>query len=636
MMPQWTPYLVGLPLLGFLLSGLLGLLWPRYRRWEIGIGVLAVSVVALAFLLALGLFVGLPQEELPLRVVLYQWIASGDFAAPIAFRLDTLSLWMTLIVTGVGALIHLYSIGYMRGDAGYWRYFAYLNLFIAAMLLLVLADNLLLLFLGWEGVGLCSYLLIGHWYADREKAFAARKAFVVNRIGDFAFLIGLLWLFREVGSLDLGVVLDRAGAIESTALGAIGMLLFLGATGKSAQIPLYVWLPDAMAGPTPVSALIHAATMVTAGVYLLARLSPLYVLSPGVLGLIALIGALTALLAATMALVQTDIKKVLAYSTISQLGLMFLGAGVGAFSAAIFHVFTHAFSKALLFLGAGSVIHALEGEQDIRRMGGLSRHMPLTYCTFLLGALALAGLPPLAGFFSKDMMLTAALGSGHEVLWFLGLVSSLLTTLYMGRLLVLVFHGAPRAPAVSRAHEAPAVMRLPLVGLAVGAVAAGWIGWPDLLGHGAWNWIGRWLSDSTADLEHGLSLGLEALSIALSVTVAVGGLWMAFRLWGRAGLEADHMLQRRLGGLYALWQSGYRVEAIYERLFVRPLLQGSAAPLRWSERYIAGGLIGLASRSAFFIGSGIRRLQTGLLSLYALVMLIGALGLLAWFLWRSL
>ncbi|MCS7083014.1 MAG: NADH-quinone oxidoreductase subunit L [Bacteroidetes bacterium] len=634
-MPEWTPWLVGLPLVGFCVNGLAGLLWPRYRRWERWIGALSTGLVLGAFAIALGLFLGVPAEELPLRVVLYPWIASGDFAAAFAFRLDALSLLMALIVTGVGALIHLYSIGYMRGEAGYWRYFAHLNLFIAAMLLLVLADNLLLLFLGWEGVGLCSYLLIGHGYEDPAKAFAARKAFVVNRIGDFAFLVGLLWLFREVGSLDLGPVLERGSSIGPETLAGIGLLLFIGATGKSAQIPLFVWLPDAMAGPTPVSALIHAATMVTAGVYLFARLSPLYGLSPDLLAFVAAVGLITALMAATIALTQYDIKKVLAYSTISQLGFMFLGVGVGAFSAAIFHVLTHAFFKAALFLGAGAVIHALKGEQDIRRMGGLRAHMPWTYRVFLLASLAMAGLPPLAGFFSKDKILAAVLGSGGLLLWALALLGAALTAAYIMRLCVLVFHGPPRAAYGAHPHEAPLVMLVPLVLLGLGSLAAGWLGWPSFVGHGAWDWIGLWLAASVVDEPHELPIGLELGALLVSALVALVGAWAAWRFWGRHGLEADRRLERRLGSFYALCRDQYRVDALYERLIVRPMLQRSERPLRWTERHLVGGLTELVSWLALQVGLGVRRLASGFVSLYALLMLLGALGVLLWFLWRA-
>ncbi len=372
----------------------------------------------------------------------FRWIAAGSLDVSFAYLLDPLSILMMLVVTGVGFLIHVYSIGYMHGDPGFWRFFAYLNLFIFAMLNLILADNFLLLFLGWEGVGLCSYLLIGFWYDRKfEKGTtgdAAKKAFIVNRIGDFGFLIGMFLIVQTFGTLNFQAVFSQAAgmAVGTPVLLIITLALFLGATGKSAQIPLFVWLPDAMAGPTPVSALIHAATMVTAGVYMVARCSILYALAPTTMDVVAIVGAATALFAATIGLVQNDIKKVLAYSTISQLGYMFLGLGVGAFAAGIFHVMTHAFFKALLFLGSGSVIHALHGEQDIRNMGGLKHHLPLTYRTFLVGAIAIAGIPPLAGFFSKDEILWKVFSGGHQVLWFLGLLGAALTAFYMFRLVV--------------------------------------------------------------------------------------------------------------------------------------------------------------------------------------------------------
>ena len=437
-----------LPLLGFLVNALAGT-----RLSKAASGGLAVGAMFLSFAVAAVASWSLLQLAPGARVidqVLYNWIPSGDLQVNFALRLDPLSMVMILVVTGIGALIHLYSTGYMHEetDSEYARYFSYLNLFAAFMLVLVLAPNFLVMFVGWEGVGLCSYLLIGFWYQKQSAADAGKKAFIVNRVGDFGFLLGVLLLFSRFGTLDFR---HLAGAVSSlapeTAFGTVSiaaLLLFVGATGKSAQIPLYVWLPDAMEGPTPVSALIHAATMVTAGVYMIGRNAVLFSHAPGVLEIVGIIGAATALMAATIGLVQNDIKRVLAYSTVSQLGLMFLAMGVGAYAAGIFHLYTHAFFKALLFLGSGAVIHALSGEQDLRRMGGLRRELPITYWTFLVGTLAISGVPLLAGFFSKDELLYRAFANGHPWLWLTGSVASLLTACYMFRLVFLAFFGERR------------------------------------------------------------------------------------------------------------------------------------------------------------------------------------------------
>ncbi|HWP35224.1 MAG TPA: NADH-quinone oxidoreductase subunit L, partial [Thermodesulfobacteriota bacterium] len=496
-LPLWL--IPALPLAGFLVNGLLAGRLPKGA-----VGVVACGSVGAAFvlaLLALGDLLELPPGARAIEEVAFTWIAAGPFRADFGLLLDPLSATMVLVVTGVGFLIHVYSTAYMADEPGYGRYFAYLNLFTFAMLLLVLANNYLLLFVGWEGVGLCSYLLIGYWYERPAAARAGLKAFIVNRIGDVGFALGVMLVFALFGSLAYSEVLPRAADVLShgTAL-AVALLLFVGAIGKSAQVPLYVWLPDAMEGPTPVSALIHAATMVTAGVYMVARSSPIYVLAPEAMAAVAVVGAVTALFAASIGLAQTDIKRVLAYSTVSQLGYMFLAAGVGAFAAAIFHLVTHAFFKALLFLGAGSVIHALGGEQDLRKMGGLRPQLPLTYATVLIGTLAIAGFPPLAGFFSKDAILAAAFGAGPlgRALWAVGLVTAGLTAFYMFRLLFLAFHGRPRPSpeALAHLHEAPAPMAVPLVALAVGSALAGFLGVPHALGGS--DGLGRFLAPALA------------------------------------------------------------------------------------------------------------------------------------------
>jgi NADH-quinone oxidoreductase subunit L len=468
---ELVPLAVLLPFIGFLINGLLGRLIKR----EAVIGAIGSAAVGIGFLIGVSVLFDMLAADPEHRthiVDLFPWISAGGLQTSIAYQIDPLSVVMLLIVTGVGFLIHVYAIGYMHGDAGFWRFFAYLNLFIFAMLNLILADNFLLMFLGWEGVGLCSYLLIGFWYDRKfEKGTtgdAAKKAFIVNRIGDFGFLIGMFLIFTTFGSLRFASVFAQAEAfpVGAPIMFAITLALFVGATGKSAQIPLFIWLPDAMAGPTPVSALIHAATMVTAGVYMVARCSLLYALAPTTLTIVAVIGASTALFAATIGLVQNDIKKVLAYSTVSQLGYMFLALGVGAFTAGIFHVMTHAFFKALLFLGAGSVIHAMHEEQDIQRMGGLKSFVPVTYRTFVLASLAIAGIFPFSGFFSKDEILWKAFAGGHIGLWAMGLFGAILTAFYMFRLVSLTFEGQPRWAPGKHPHEAPATMTIPLIALA--------------------------------------------------------------------------------------------------------------------------------------------------------------------------
>jgi len=538
-----------LPFAGFLVNLTMGKRLPKSVS-----GGLACAVMVASFLIAAtqvwALF-GMAPENRQITQTLFTWITSGDFSLDLAFRLDALSSVMILVITGIGSLIHIYSTAYMHEetDPEYARYFSYLNLFVFFMLMLVLGSNVLVMFVGWEGVGLCSYLLIGYYYQKKSASDAANKAFIVNRVGDYAFILGSLLMVVTLGSLDFVTIAQAAKAMPPEVtfgtLSLITLLLFIGATGKSAQIPLYVWLPDAMEGPTPVSALIHAATMVTAGVYMIGRLAPVFELAPITLGIVAVVGAATALFAGTIGLVQNDIKRVLAYSTVSQLGYMFLAMGVGAFGAGIFHLYTHAFFKALLFLGSGAVIHALHGEQDIRNMGGLKKHVPITYWTFLIGSIAIAGVPPLAGFFSKDEILFETFRHGHQILWVVGVLTSLLTATYMFRLVFLTFHGEERfhgvvaaatahgghgahgaspsahddahgtrtghpapgtalsTPAHSHAahghvhlHDAPPAMATALIVLAIGSVVAGWIGIPHALG--GHNSLGTWLEPAFA------------------------------------------------------------------------------------------------------------------------------------------
>jgi len=637
--------LVGLavlaPLLGFLINGLAG---SRIKREAVS-GWIGSAAVGLSFAIAVALFVdllGRPAGERTIVVTFLRWITVGSVDVWFAYLIDPLSILMMLIVTGVGFLIHVYSIGYMHGDPGFWRFFAYLNLFIFAMLNLILADNFLLLFLGWEGVGLCSYLLIGFWYDRKfEKGTtgdAAKKAFIVNRIGDFGFLIGMFLIVQTFGTLSFqGVFAQAAGMAAGTPVVLwITLALFLGATGKSAQIPLFVWLPDAMAGPTPVSALIHAATMVTAGVYMVARCSILYALAPVTMDVVAIIGAATALFAATIGLVQNDIKKVLAYSTISQLGYMFLGLGVGAFAAGIFHVMTHAFFKALLFLGSGSVIHALHGEQDIRNMGGLRHHLPLTYRTFLVGALAIAGIPPLAGFFSKDEILWKAFSGGHPALWFVGLLGAALTAFYMFRLVVLTFEGEKRWDATKHPHEAPVTMAAVLVILAVLSVVGGFVGVPASLGGG--NAIEHWLEPVFApaagvllEAPHGHD-PVEYLLMALSVAVAAGGIVLA-RKWYLRTRGVPEELARRWKPAYTILLNKYYVDELYDAGVVRPLMGGSEH-LLW-KRLDVGVIdwtVNALARLVAWIGSMIRRVQTGVTGSYMFIFVLGVVAILGWLL----
>jgi NADH-quinone oxidoreductase subunit L len=619
-----------LPLLGSLINGL----WRRHLS-ERAVSTIACGAVGLAFLYSLLAFAALlsfPPGQRAVEVVVYQWVTSGDFQAAMGFLWDPLSAVMSLVVTGVGLLIHVYSIGYMHGDEGFQRYFAYLNLFVCAMLLLVLGNNFLLMFLGWEGVGLCSYLLIGFWFTRQAAADAGKKAFIVNRIGDFGFTIGVFLIFVAFGSVQFSqvfgqaaLVLEPGGALAT----AIALLLFLGATGKSAQIPLYVWLPDAMEGPTPVSALIHAATMVTAGVYMIARCSVLYLLAPGALLVVAIVGVLTALFAASMALVQTDIKRVLAYSTISQLGYMFLACGVGAFTAAIFHLATHAFFKALLFLGAGSVIHALGGEQDIRSMGGLKEHLPVTYMTFLIAALAIAGIFPFAGFFSKDEILWAALTEGHVLFWLLGAAVALMTAFYMFRLVFVVFHGEARAAtATAHPHEAPPTMRVPLMILAGLSTVAGFIGMPIIEGA---NVLRAFLEPVFTRyplpptlLPHAVhDAGLELVMMVVSLALASGGILLAMYLYLIAP-SLPERLSARFQGLYQLLVGKYYVDELYDRLVVEPI-KGASRWL-WAEVDVAV-VDGTVNQAGAFVRRDsvwLSRVQSGFVRNYALSIFLGA------------
>jgi NADH-quinone oxidoreductase subunit L len=619
--------IVVLPLIGFLLNGLFATRLGGNRVGNGFVTAVACGAPIAAFLATIACLLRLQAGGYaPLTETAYTWALIGGKSFEIAFYFDRLTAVMTLIVTGVGSLIHIYSTGYMKGDESYARYFAYLNLFLFFMLLLVLGRSLLVLFVGWEGVGLASYLLIGFWFEDPAKAAAGKKAFIVNRIGDAGFLLGMFLLYQTLGTLDMDRINAAFSAATLPAVSAslVGILLFIGATGKSAQIPLYVWLPDAMAGPTPVSALIHAATMVTAGVYLVARMSGIYSHAPEASAVIAVVGVATAFFAATIALVQTDIKKVLAYSTVSQLGLMFVALGVGAYGVAVFHVYTHAFFKACLFLGAGSVIHALSGEQDILKMGGLAKKIPITFATFALATAAIAGIPPLAGFFSKDEILWFAFASSHggsTLLWLVASITSLMTSFYMFRLLWLTFFGASRMSheVEHHVHESPLSMTGVLAVLAVLSAIGGFFALPHFLEPMLP------LPEVVPALHH-----YETTLIVIAVALGFAGLAAAAFLYGNGARRAD-ALRRRFPFAHALLTGKYFVDEIYDLLINRPLLWVSdRVLLRFSDRVLLDGTLnGLAAWAQRTAGT-LSRVQTGNLQLYAFLALAGIVVALVW------
>jgi len=635
---------VALPLFGFLINGLLG---SKIKNEKV-IGIIGCGAVGIPFLISVFAFfelLALPPQHRSVTVNLFNWLSVGWLNVNFAYQVDQLSIVMALIVTGVGFIIHVYSIGYMHGDQGFWRFFAYLNLFIFAMMNLILADNFLLLFLGWEGVGLCSYLLIGFWYDRKfEKSTtsdAAKKAFIVNRIGDFGFLLGMFLIYITFNSLNFAEVFSRAAGlpIPTYLFEFIAVFLFIGATGKSAQIPLFVWLPDAMAGPTPVSALIHAATMVTAGVYMVARCSVIFALAPGAMTLVAVIGLLTAIFAASIGLVQNDIKKVLAYSTVSQLGYMFLALGLGAFSAAIFHVMTHAFFKALLFLGAGSVIHGMHEEQNIQKYGGLKKYMPATYITFLLGSIAIAGIPPFSGFFSKDEILWHAYTSGGLFVWIVGLFTALLTTFYMFRLVSLTFEGKERFDTHSvHPHESPKVMTVPLMILALLSVIGGFIGIPEVFSGVGGNAFGEWLAPvfkpALGKMQHfGFHTHFEEiLLMAVSVAGVVLSVWLARRIYIKNMKIADDVAGRFKTGYKVLWNK-YYIDEIYDKLVINPIRKVSESLLfRVMDVKIIDGFVNGTASFVDRISSLIKKMQTGGVQFYAVIMVFGIVIALFWIL----
>ena len=662
-----------LPFGGFLVNAFFGKRLPKSIS-----GGLATAVMAMSFVISVMqvmTLAGMTPETRQINQVLFNWISAGNFSLDLALRLDALSAVMILVVTGIGSLIHLYSISYMHEetDPEYARYFSYLNLFCFFMLMLVLGANVLVMFVGWEGVGLCSYLLIGYYYEKKSASDAAKKAFVVNRVGDFAFILGALLMVVTFNSLDFNTVALAAKAMPAETatfgtLSIITLLMFIGATGKSAQIPLYVWLPDAMEGPTPVSALIHAATMVTAGVYMIGRNAMLFEHAPMTLTIVAIIGAVTALFAGTIGLVQNDIKRVLAYSTVSQLGYMFLAMGVGAYGAGIFHLYTHAFFKACLFLGSGAVIHALHGEQDIRNMGGLKKHIPVTYWTFVIASVAIAGVPFLSGFFSKDEILFETFVEGHQLLWGIGILTSLLTATYMFRLVHLTFHGEERfngAHAMhsthsthrTHLHDAPWPMATALVVLALGSILAGYVNLPHALGgHAAMH---EWLTpvfnatncgqEVTTGALAGMAIeectpveerdpaehaGTEITLMIVSSLIALGGIGLATYLWLKHK-EIPAKLAAQYPGVHRLLLNKYYVDEVYDATIVQPIKVVSTEGLwRGFDVKIVDGAVNGAGYFVSGVSIVLRLLQNGSVKTYAASMFVGAVAVLAYYLWR--
>lgn len=624
-MQKLIPLIPFLPFLGFLINGLFGKKLPKNLVGFIGSG----SILA-AFLLTVGCFNEIHHTGTALQNHLYTWLQVGGFRADFAFLVDQLSVWMMLIITGVGFLIHVYSVGYMHDDEGFWKFFAYLNLFIFSMLLLVMGDNLLMMFFGWEGVGLCSYLLIGFWFKNREYGTAARKAFIMNRIGDLGLLIAIFMIYNTFGTINYLELFEKVAAshFKEWIPTAICLLLFVGACGKSAQIPLYTWLPDAMAGPTPVSALIHAATMVTAGIYLITRCHSLFDLAPFAQQVVLTVGILTAIFTAIIGLRQNDIKKVLAYSTVSQLGLMFAALGVGAYSSAMFHVTTHAFFKALLFLAAGSVIHGMSGEQDIRKMGGLRKAMPITFWVFLIGTFAIAGFPLLSGFFSKDEIFAAIFANKGMMWWGLASVSALLTAIYMTRLLYVTFFGEFRGTHEQEhhLHESPASMTIPLVILAVLAIGGGFLNVPHFMHLGeSHEWFAHWLSPVTGVHAHltEMTASTEWSLMGFTTSLALVVILASYFIYSKK--ENLPIADAAQTGLTRVVANKFFVDEIYDFLFVRPVERLSKILHYYADVWAIDGLVNGVGESVERVGGFFRRLQNGNIEYYLLGMVAGVI-----------
>ena len=631
-----------LPLFGFLFNGIFG----RKIKNEKIIGIAGSATVGLAFILVLSAFIqtiNLPLENRSNTVSLFTWLNVGGLNVKFSYLADQLSLTMALIVTGVGFLIHIYSIGYMHGDKGFWRFFAYMNLFIFSMMNLILGDNFLVLFLGWEGVGLCSYLLIGFWY-DRnfEKGTtsqAAKKAFVVNRIGDFGFLLGMFLIYMTFDSLNFKEVFARAATypVSEYTFTFIALFLFIGAVGKSAQIPLYIWLPDAMAGPTPVSALIHAATMVTAGVYMLSRASIIFVSAPAIMMLITIIGLSTAFFAATIGLVQNDIKKVLAYSTVSQLGYMFAAAGAGGFSSSIFHLMTHAFFKALLFLGAGSVIHSMHDEQNILKYGGLKKYMPKTYVTFLIAALAISGIPGFSGFFSKDEILWNTYTNAGFIFWLVGVITAMLTAFYMFRLVTLTFYGNSKFDSRNvHPHESPLVMTIPLMILAFLSIVSGYIGLPKIFSGEHGNLFENWLEPIYAPAMLKISSISshthfeEILLMIVTTILVIGSVYCAVWIYLKKPQIAEKT-SAKFKLFYNLLLNKYFIDEFYEAAIIQPIQKGSERILwKFFDISIIDNIVNGIAKIIGKLSGVIRKIQTGVVQSYALIMIAGIAIVLLW------
>lgn len=613
-----------IPLIGFLINGL-----GRNTFSKGLIGVIGSAAILIPFLISIGIFLALGSDtQKSHEIFLFDWISAGSLKIPLSFLVDPLSSIMLLIITGVGFLIHIYSVGYMHDDAGFGKFFSYLNLFIFFMLLLVLGSNYIVMFIGWEGVGLCSYLLIGFWYTNSSYASAAKKAFVMNRIGDLGFLLGVFFIFTTFGSIEFSKIFPQAANMlpGDGTITLIALLLFIGACGKSAQLPLFTWLPDAMAGPTPVSALIHAATMVTAGIYMIARSNVLFDLAPMVQHLIAIIGLATALIGALIALTQTDIKKVLAYSTVSQLGYMFLGLGVGAYDGGFFHVITHAFFKALLFLGAGSVIHAMHHEQDMRHMGGLRKKLPITFITMLIGTLAIAGLPPFSGFFSKDEIL-AHVFEHSKVMWAIGVFTAFLTAFYMFRMLFLTFFGTYRGThhAEEKIHESPLSMTVPLIVLAILSAVGGFIGIPEVLG--GHHWLSQWLSPVIMHHpeagDHSTEFMLMAITIA-GVLISIGIAWS--RYVKQNHIPVPDEAQRPV--LANISYHKFYLDEIYDAIIRKPLDGLSTFFYKIVDNKIVDGIVNGIGWGTSEASKGLRLLQSGNVGFYIFMMVLGIISLL--------
>lgn len=611
------------PLIGFILLGLANKVLPKKIS-----GFIASGTILVSFILSIIVFFQISSASKALNLELFQWISIGHYNISFAFMADQLTAIMLLVITGVGFLIHVYSIGYMFGDEGYNRFFAYMNLFVFSMLLLVLGSNFVIMFIGWEGVGLCSYLLIGFWFKNTQYNNAAKKAFIMNRIGDLGFLLGMFLIFQVFGSFDYAIVFGKAAVFDGCpcVIFWICILLFIGAIGKSAQIPLYTWLPDAMAGPTPVSALIHAATMVTAGVYMIARSGILYALAPDSLLLVAIIGIFTAIFAASIALYQNDIKKVLAYSTVSQLGYMFLALGVGSFTGAVFHLMTHAFFKALLFLGAGSVIHALDGEQDITKMGGLKKFLPVTYFTFLAATMAISGIPPFSGFFSKDEILINAYGFSF-ILWVLGILGAVLTTFYMFRLFFLVFYGKFRGTDVQKHHlgEHSKTMNFSLIILGVLALIGGFVGIPELFGgnHSLSQFLAPVFEPAKRILQNNENISHQTEYVLLAVTILLTLLSMYYaniKFFRQSVVPSSENDKKQI--ISRILTNKYFIDEIYDRLFVIPMLWLSKFAHQVIELKGIDNLVNKVGDGFGIAGNQIRKLQTGITGFYLLAMVI--------------